>query len=291
MRRRCRFAGAPEGRASIEAEDLDRIGTEIDWIMKCTPNERYRTPGSLRYPHLPRQPPPPRPLLRPEAQEFSPLSICSDPCILGVGRCPCRPRGHGCRQRHPPGQGCPGIAGYRREDLDVAGAIRTSKHSWICPFTGLSPRCFCKLVTAVQREDAAEPRTGRPWDLTPEDRVLLVAAYWRTNLTIRQLSLLFGMSKSEADRIINHIGPLLALPRRRQFARGTVLIVDGMLVPTRDYAVAEQSKNYRYSPITRSSSMPTPAWSLWSVGPCQATGTTAWHGRNRGPRQRSAGLP
>ena len=27
----------------------------------------------------------------------------------------------------------------------------------------------------------------------------------------------------------------------------TVLIVDGTLVPTRDHAVAEQSKNYRYS--------------------------------------------
>lgn len=75
----------------------------------------------------------------------------------------------------------------------------------------------------------------------------MVAAYWRTNLTMRQLALLFGVSKSAADRIIDHIGPLLALPARRRFARGTVLIVDGTLVPTRDHAVAEQSKNYRYS--------------------------------------------
>ncbi|MFE4212238.1 transposase [Streptomyces sp. NPDC056844] len=129
----------------------------------------------------------------------------------------------------------------------MAGVITASEPSWIRPFTGLSPRSFGRLVTAVQRESAAEPQTGRPWGLSLEDRILLVAAYWRTNLTMRQLVLLFGTSKSAADRIINHIGPLLALPPRRRFARGTVLIVDGTLVPTRDHAVAEQSKNYRYS--------------------------------------------
>jgi hypothetical protein len=32
-----------------------------------------------------------------------------------------------------------------------------------------------------------------------EDRVLLVAAYWRTNLTLRQIAPLFGVSKSAAD--------------------------------------------------------------------------------------------
>ncbi|MCX4659227.1 transposase [Streptomyces uncialis] len=129
----------------------------------------------------------------------------------------------------------------------MAGVITASEPSWIRPFTGLSPRSFGRLVTVVQRESAAEPRTGRPWGLSLEDRILLVAAYWRTNLTMRQLALLFGTSKSAADRIIDHIGPLLALPPRRRFARGTVLIVDGTLVPTRDHAVAEQSKNYRYS--------------------------------------------
>lgn len=35
--------------------------------------------------------------------------------------------------------------------------------------------------------------------------------------------------------------------QRQRFRRGTVLIVDGTLVPTRDHQVAEQSKNYRYS--------------------------------------------
>jgi hypothetical protein len=58
---------------------------------------------------------------------------------------------------------------------------------------------------------------------------------------------LFGVSKSAADRIIIHLGPLLALPPRNRFRKDAVLIVDGTLVPTRDHTVAEQSKNYRYS--------------------------------------------
>ncbi|EST36124.1 hypothetical protein M878_03210 [Streptomyces roseochromogenus subsp. oscitans DS 12.976] len=64
---------------------------------------------------------------------------------------------------------------------------------------------------------------------------------------MRQLAPLFGVSKSAAARIIDHLGPLLALQPRRRFARDAVLIVDGTLVPTRDHLVAEQSKNYRYS--------------------------------------------
>ncbi|MEV0913302.1 transposase [Streptomyces sp. NPDC049967] len=115
------------------------------------------------------------------------------------------------------------------------------------PFTGLSPRVFGKLVTALRREGADPVRKGRPWSLLLEDRVLLVAAYWRTNLTLRQLAPLFGISKSVADRIIDDLGPSLALQPRKRFRKDTVLIVDGTLVPTRDHTIAEQSKNYRYS--------------------------------------------
>jgi hypothetical protein len=125
--------------------------------------------------------------------------------------------------------------------------IKASESSWIGPFTGLSPRQFGKLITALRREGADPVRKGRPWSLPLEDRVLLVAAYWRTNLTLRQLAPLFGVSKSAADRIINHLGPSLALQSRRRFRKGTVLIVDGTLVPTRDHGIAGQSKNYRYS--------------------------------------------
>lgn len=129
----------------------------------------------------------------------------------------------------------------------MAGVITASESFWIAPFAGLSPRLFGKLVTVLRREGADGARKGRPWSLPLEDRVLLVAAYRRTNLTMRQLAPLFGVSKSTADRIIDHLGPMLALQPRKRFAKGTVLIVDGTLVPTRDHAVAEQSKNYRYS--------------------------------------------
>ncbi|MET9935206.1 MULTISPECIES: transposase [unclassified Streptomyces] len=129
----------------------------------------------------------------------------------------------------------------------MTGVITASEPSWMVPFTGLSPRAFGKLVTVLRRGGADAVRLGRPWSLPLEDRALLVAAYWRTNLTMRQLAPLFGVSKSAADRIIDHLAPMLALQPRKQFAKGTVLIVDGTLVPTRDRSVAEQSKNYRYS--------------------------------------------
>ncbi|MEU2552265.1 transposase [Streptomyces sp. NPDC013313] len=129
----------------------------------------------------------------------------------------------------------------------MTGAITASDPAWIAPFSGLSPHQFGKLITALRREGADPVRRGRPWGLRLEDRVLLVAAYWRTNLTLRQLAPLFGVSKSAADRIIDHLGPALALQQRKRFRKDTVLIVDGTLVPTRDHTIAEQSKNYRYS--------------------------------------------
>lgn len=89
--------------------------------------------------------------------------------------------------------------------------ITASEPSWITPFTGLSPRQFAKLVTVLRREGADPVRKGRPWSLPLEDRVLLVAAYRRTNLTLRQLAPLFGVSKSAADRIIDHLGPAFSL--------------------------------------------------------------------------------
>lgn len=71
--------------------------------------------------------------------------------------------------------------------------------------------------------------------------------YWRTNLTLRQIGPLFGISKSAAGRILDHIAPLLAFTPARRSCKHTVLIVDGTLVPTRDRTLAASSKNYRYS--------------------------------------------
>ncbi|MFJ5850424.1 transposase [Streptomyces sp. NPDC092903] len=129
----------------------------------------------------------------------------------------------------------------------MSGVITASESSWITPFAGLSPRVLGRLVTELRREGADPVGKGRPWSLPLEDRVLLVAACWRTNLTLRQLAPLFGISKSAADRIIDDLGPSLALQPRKRFRKDTVLIVDGTLVPTRDHTIAEQSKNYRYS--------------------------------------------
>ena len=74
---------------------------------------------------------------------------------------------------------------------------------------------------------------GRPWSLPLKDRALLVAVCRRTNLTMRQLTPLCGVSTSSADRLIDHLGPMIALQPRKWFAKDTVLIVDGTLVPTR----------------------------------------------------------
>ncbi|MEU7214048.1 transposase [Streptomyces sp. NPDC044989] len=129
----------------------------------------------------------------------------------------------------------------------MAGVITASDPAWIPPFSGLSPRQFGKLITALRREGADPVRRGRPWGLPLENRLLLVATYWRTNLTLRQLAPLSGVSKSAANRIIDHLGPALAPQQRKRFRTDTVLIVDGTLVPTRDHGIAQQSKNYRYS--------------------------------------------
>lgn len=83
------------------------------------------------------------------------------------------------------------------------------------PVHRLSSRQFGKLMIALRREGADAVRRGRPWGLPLEDRVLLVAAYWRTNLTLRQLAPLFGISKSAADRIIDHLGRTARAPAAR----------------------------------------------------------------------------
>lgn len=151
----------------------------------------------------------------------------------------------------------------------------------IAPFTGLSPRDFRKLITSLRREGAERTRPGRPWSLPLEDRVLLVAAYWRTNLTLRQLAPLFGISKSSADRIIDHIGPQLALKQRQRFRRDT----GALTAPSCRPAITPSPSSPRTTATqrtTRSSSMPILAWSSRSDGQCPATATTARRGPNPG---------
>jgi hypothetical protein len=135
-------------------------------------------------------------------------------------------------------------------DHGVVQVISASRSEWISPFTGLEPGQFRKLVRVVAArggEGIADGRPGRQWRLDLADRVLLVATYWRTNLTMRQIGPLFGVSHSAAYRVIDSIGPLLALAPVRTRRADAVVIVDGTLVPTRDHRVAAPSKNYRYS--------------------------------------------
>jgi hypothetical protein len=131
----------------------------------------------------------------------------------------------------------------------VVQVIRAAEQELVPVFTGLSVRQFGKLVGIVRRRGGEQTGEGRRWGLSLADRVLLVAVYYRTNLTLRQTALLFGISKSAAGRVVDHLGPLLALSPagRRRHSPDTVLIVDGTLVPTRDRRVAASSKNYRYS--------------------------------------------
>lgn len=126
--------------------------------------------------------------------------------------------------------------------------ISADRGGWVPVFTGLSVRQFRKLVRIVARHGGEQTGTGRRWGLPLADRVLLIAVYYRTNLTLRQVAALFGVSKSAAHRVVDHPAPLLALaPVSKRHGPDTVLIVDGTLVPTHDRTVAAPSKNYRYS--------------------------------------------
>ncbi|CAM5356344.1 Transposase OS=Streptomyces violarus OX=67380 GN=FHS41_005170 PE=4 SV=1 [Streptomyces violarus] len=120
---------------------------------------------------------------------------------------------------------------------------------WVETFTGLPMGRFEKLLRVVRERGGNGPGGGRPWCLPLAERVLLVAVYYRTNLTMRQLAPLFGCSPATVCRVIQRLGPLLALEPAPRPVPGTdrLWIVDGTLVPVRDRQVAASSRNYRFS--------------------------------------------
>jgi hypothetical protein len=64
-----------------------------------------------------------------------------------------------------------------------------------------------RLIARRGGDTDADGRPGCPWALTLPDRVLLVAVYWRTNLTMRQIGPLFGgIALSAAHRVIETLG-------------------------------------------------------------------------------------
>nr|WP_245873869.1 transposase family protein [Streptomyces phaeoluteigriseus] len=105
------------------------------------------------------------------------------------------------------------------------------------------------MLKVVRERGGDGPRIGRPWCLPLADRVLVVAVYYRTNLTMRQLAPLFGVSPATVCRVIQRLGPLLAPePGSRPVdAADRLWIGDGTLVPVRDRKVGASSRNYRFS--------------------------------------------
>jgi hypothetical protein len=140
----------------------------------------------------------------------------------------------------------------------MAGVITASEPTWIAPFTGLSPRQFAKLVTMLRREGTDAVGRGQPWNLTLEDRALRVAVYWRTNLTMRQLAPLFGVSKSAAGRIIDHRGPTLALRPRKRSPKTPCSSWTAPWCPPAITPCLSSPKATGTPPTIRSSSMPIP---------------------------------
>ncbi|PZG02361.1 transposase family protein [Nonomuraea aridisoli] len=129
------------------------------------------------------------------------------------------------------------------------GGLLRADPLWVETFTGLGMGRFERLVRVVRERGGNGPGGGRPWCLPLADRVLLVAVYYRTNLTMRQLAPLFGISPATVCRIIQRLGPLLALQPAPRPADATdrLWIVDGTLIPIRDRAVGASSRNYRFS--------------------------------------------
>ncbi|THC47311.1 transposase family protein [Streptomyces sp. A1499] len=130
----------------------------------------------------------------------------------------------------------------------MAGVLRAER-VWVETFTGLRVDQFGRLLKAVRERGGEGCGWGRPWRLPLAERVLLMAVYYRTNLTMRQLAPLFGVSPATVCRVILRLGPLLAIEpaRASQDAADRLWIVDGTLIPVRDRTVGASSRNYRFS--------------------------------------------
>ncbi|MFF7557726.1 transposase family protein [Streptomyces olivaceus] len=114
----------------------------------------------------------------------------------------------------------------------MAGVLRAER-VWVETFTGLQVDRFGRLLRAVRERGGEGCGWGRPWRLPLAGRVLLVAVYYRTNLTMRQLAPLFGVSPATVCRVIKWIGPLLAIASARtsQDAVERLWIVDAETRP------------------------------------------------------------
>lgn len=128
----------------------------------------------------------------------------------------------------------------------VVQVITASRSEWIAPFTGLEPGQLVRVVATLGGDEIADRRPGRQWALSLADPVLLVAVYWRTNLTMCQIGPLFGVSHAAAHRVIDQVGHLLAPAPVRERRVDAVAIVNGNSGAD-PRPLAAPSKNYRYS--------------------------------------------
>lgn len=120
---------------------------------------------------------------------------------------------------------------------------------WVETFTGLRGTQFAHLLKVVREQGGDGTLRGWPWSLPLTERVLVVTVHYRTNLTMRQLGPLVGVSSSTVCRVIQRLGPLLAIEHasRPVDAPERMWIVDGTLIPHRDRRVAASGRNYRFS--------------------------------------------
>jgi hypothetical protein len=130
----------------------------------------------------------------------------------------------------------------------MAGVFRTER-VWVETFTGLQVDQFGRLLKAVRERGSEGSGWSRPWRLPLAERVPLVAVYYRTNLTMRQTRPAVRRLTSVVCRVIQRLGPMLALEPARACADATdrLWIVDGTLVPVRNRRVGASSRNYRFS--------------------------------------------
>ncbi|WP_406841506.1 transposase family protein (plasmid) [Streptomyces sp. AHU1] len=130
----------------------------------------------------------------------------------------------------------------------MAGVLRAER-VWVETFAGLRVTQFARLLRVVRERGGDGTLRGRPWSLPLAERVLMVAVYYRTNLTMRRLGPLFGVFSSTVCRAVRRLGPLLTIEPVSPPAEAAdrLWIVDGTLIPLRDRSVAASSRTCRFS--------------------------------------------
>jgi hypothetical protein len=121
---------------------------------------------------------------------------------------------------------------------------RSLRSGELYELTGLTG---AQLGELMRRLWTLRPDTGRgrPWGLSFLDRVLMAVMYLRTNLTERQLAVLFDVSQKPVDGVLHDLVRLLGeLVAPAPTDRPELWIVDGTLIPTR------ATRGLRYARIT-----------------------------------------